>query len=143
MTLIFQRWQKKCVTNQSNIIYKQLLNEISIESLGLRLHEFKWDNLKTSNDSNVACNEFLDTFTSVYYKCFPRMKTKMKARKLCITWITKGIAKSSRKKTKTMRKMFEKLPSSKLSMYKTYKILFETMEKKTRTIVTQKKYSKL
>ena len=58
---------------------KQLLNEISIESLRLKLGEIKWDNLKTSNDSNVACNEFFDTFTSLYNECFPSLKTTMKA----------------------------------------------------------------
>ena len=46
-------------------IHKRIFNETSIESFKLRLWEIKWDNLKTSNDSTLAYNEFLDTFTSL------------------------------------------------------------------------------
>ena len=60
--------------------------------------EVKWNNLKTSNDSNLAYDKFLDTFTSLYSVCFPRLKIKVKVRNRLRTWITRGIAKSSKKK---------------------------------------------
>ena len=95
-------------------IHKQIFNETSIESFRLRLREIKWDNLKTSHESNLAYNEFLDTFTFLYDECFPRVKIKMKARNSFKSWITKGIAKSSEKK-QIIRKIFEKPQSSKRS----------------------------
>ena len=79
-------------------IHKQILNETSIESFRPRLREIKWDNLKTSNDSNLTYNEFLDTFPSLYDHYFPRVKIKVKARNSFKSWITKAIAKSSKKK---------------------------------------------
>ena len=48
----------------------------------------------------VAYNEFFDTFTSLYNGCFPRVKIKVKALISFRPWITKGIAKSSKKKQK-------------------------------------------
>ena len=79
-------------------IHKRIFNETSTESFRLRLQEIKWDNLKTSNDSNVAYNEFLDTFASVYDNCFPRVKIKVKAQNFFRPWITKSIAEPSKKK---------------------------------------------
>ena len=81
-------------------IHKQIFNETSIESFRLRLREIKWDNLKTSNDSNLAYNEFLYTFASLYNECFSSLRKKVKAQNSFMPWITKGIAKSSRKNKK-------------------------------------------
>ena len=61
-------------------IHKQIFNEISIESFRLRLWEIKWDNLLTSNHTNLAYNKFLDTFPSLCDDCFPRVKIRVKAR---------------------------------------------------------------
>ena len=57
-------------------ICQRTLYETSIESFRLRLWEIKSDNLKTSNNSNLAYNEFLNTFTSLNDDCFPRVKKK-------------------------------------------------------------------
>ena len=73
--LTFQIGEKKCVTNQNN---KIIFNDISIESFWLC--ETKWDNVKTSNNFNLADNEFLNAFTSPYDGCFLMMKKKVKAR---------------------------------------------------------------
>ena len=85
-------------------IYKRIFHKTSIESFRLRLREIKWDNLKISNDSKLAYNEFLDTFKSLYDGCFRRVKIKVKARNSFKPWITKGIAKSSKKKQKLYEK---------------------------------------
>ena len=98
--LAFRTDQKKMCNKSEQHIHTQIFNETSIESFKLWLREIKWDNLKTSNDSNLAYNEFLDTFTSIYDDCFPRVKIKVKARNSFKPWITKGIAKSSKKKQK-------------------------------------------
>ena len=77
--LTFQIGEKKMCKKSEQHIHKRIFNETSIESFRLRLQEIKWDNLKTSNDSHLAYNEFLDTFTSLYDDCFTRAKIKVKA----------------------------------------------------------------
>ena len=91
---------------------EQHIHKASIESFRLRLWEIKWDNLNASNDSNLAYTEFLETLTSLYDNCFPRVEIKVKTQNSFKPWITKGIAQ---KKTKIIRKIFEKPQPSKLS----------------------------
>ena len=98
----------------------------------MRLREIKWDNLKTSNDSNLAYKELLDTFTSLYDDCFPRMKIKVKAQNSFRSWIVKSIAKSSKKKQKMYEKYLKKRNPLNLATYKTYKNLFETIKRKSK-----------
>ena len=78
--LVFQVGQKKMSTKSEQHINKRTFDETSIVSFRLRLLEIKWDNFKTYSDSNLAYNELLDTFTSLYDDCFPRVKIKVKAR---------------------------------------------------------------
>ena len=91
-----------------------------------------WDNLKTSNDSNLAYNQFLDTFTSLYNECFPRVKMKVKVQNSFRPWITKGIAKSSEKKQKLYERYLKNRNPQNLATYKTYKNLFGTIKRKSK-----------
>ena len=113
-------------------IHKRIFNETSIESFRLRLREIKWDTLKTSNDSNLAYNEFLDTFTYLYDDCFVRVKIKVKAQNTFRPWITKGIAKSSKKKQKLYEKYLKNHNPQNLATYRTYKNRFETIKRKSK-----------
>ena len=63
--LAFRTSEKKICNKSEQHIHKQIFKETSIESFRLRLREIRWDHLKTSNDSNLAYNEFLNTFTSL------------------------------------------------------------------------------
>ena len=90
--LVFHIVEKK-MSNKSEHIHKQTFNEASIELFEVRLRKIKCYNLKTSKESNLAYNEFLDTFTSLYDDCFPRVKIKVKVRNPFRSYITKGIAK--------------------------------------------------
>ena len=78
--LAFQIGEKKMCSKSEQHIYKRIFNETSTKSFRLQLRETKWDNLKTSNEKNLAYNEFLETLTSIYDDCFPRVKIKVKAR---------------------------------------------------------------
>ena len=111
------------------LIRKQIFNGTSIESIRLRLPEIKWDNLKTSKDLNLAYNEFFHTFTPLYDDCFPTVKIKVKARNSFRPWITKGIAKFSKKKQKLYEKHLKNRNSQNLATYETYKSLFETIKR--------------
>ena len=128
------RWEKVCNKSEQNIF-----NETWIESFRFRLWEIKWDNLKTSNDSNVAYNEFLDIFTSLYDDCLPRLKIKVKARNPNRHWITKDIAKSSRKKQKFYENNLKNRYPQNLATYKTYKNLLETIKRKSKKIYYSEK----
>ena len=63
--LAFRTSEKKICNKSEQHIHKQIFKETSIESFRLRLREIRRDHLKTSNDSNLAYNEFLNTFTSL------------------------------------------------------------------------------
>ena len=63
--LAFWTGEKKMCNKSEQHFRKRIFNETSIEPLRLRQREIKWDNLKKSNNSNLASNEFLDTFTSL------------------------------------------------------------------------------
>ena len=102
-------------------IHKRIFNETSRETFKLRLREINWDNLKTSNDSNLAYNEFL-----------PRVKMNMKARNSFRSWITNGIANSSKKKQKLYEKYSKNHNPQNLAPCKTYKNLFETIKRKSK-----------
>ena len=83
-------------------IHKQIFNETSIEPFRRRLWEIKWNNLLTSNDANLAYNELLETFTSLYEDCFPRMKIKVKAWIPFRSWATKGLLGKNKNCTKNI-----------------------------------------
>ena len=128
-------WEKVC----NKISEQNIFNETWIESFRFRLWEIKWDNLKTSNDSNVAYNEFLDIFTSLYDDCLTRLKIKVKARNPNRHWITKDIAKSSRKKQKFYENNLKNRYPQNLATYKTYKNLLETIKRKSKKIYYSEK----
>ena len=109
-----------------------MFNETSVESFRLRLWGIKWDRFKTSNNSNLVFNEFLDTFTSLYDDCFPSVKIKKKARNPFGPRITKGIAKSSSKKQKLYEKYLKNRNPQNLATCKTYENLFQTIKRKSK-----------
>ena len=50
----------------------------------------------------------LKFFSSLYDKCFPKKKIKLKPQQYNILWITKGIKKLPRRKQKSYKKFLEK-----------------------------------
>ena len=67
------------------------------------LCHIKWDHLFMQTDPNLAYDIFSNTVTALFNKHFPlRRKSRKSAKK---RWITKGLKKSSRIKTKLYKKM--------------------------------------
>ena len=60
------------------------------------------------------------------------MKITVKARNSFKPWITKGIAKSSKKKQKLYEKYLKNRNPKNVAMYKTYKNLFEIIKRKSK-----------
>ena len=96
------------------------------------MHEIFWENLKTLEDPNEAYNKFLEILTPLYDKFFPKLKATLKSKKTYSPWITRGIAKSS----KRIQKFYEKFLKSRSHLnetnYKNYKNLFETIKHKSK-----------
>lgn len=88
----------------------------------MHLREIKWDNLRKSNDSNLAYNEFLGTFTALHNHYFSGVNIKVKVQNPLRTWITNNIAKSSTKKQKVYKKKFENRNPQNLARQKNKKM---------------------
>ena len=97
-----------CSAKNTWIIYRVKSN---MEAFRLELQRRDCDNVLNSNDPCYAYSTFLDSFTSLYNKCFPLKK--IRARKCTVRkpWITKGLMKSIKKKN-IMYKQFLCSPTS-------------------------------
>ena len=99
-----------------------------------------WDEIKNCDDPNEAYKKFFNLFYSIYDIYFLKVLVRLKTKHTQSPWIRKGIAKSSKRKQKLYEK-FSKHRTRKTELaYKSYKNLFETLRKKLRKNITQKKY---
>ena len=83
-------------------------------------------------DPNKAYKCFLDIFIDIYDNSFPKSEVKVKFKSDQSHWITKGIAKSSKKKQRLYEKFLKNRTPQKEEIYKTYKRLFETIKKRSK-----------
>ena len=67
---------------------------------------------------------FLDIFTDIYDNSFPKSEVKIKFKSDQSPWITKGIAKSSKKKQRRDEKFLKNRTLKNEQTYKTYKNRF-------------------
>ena len=74
----------------------------------------------------------LDTFIEIYDKPLPKTEVKVKFKSDQRPWITKRIAKSSKKKQKLYKKVLKNRTPKNEETYKTYKNLFETIKKRSK-----------
>ena len=58
-------------------------------------------------DPNKAYKDFLDIFTDIYDNSFPKSEVKVKFKSDESPWITKGIAKLSKKKQRLCEKFLK------------------------------------
>ena len=70
----------------------------------------------------------ITTFISVYDNVFPKVKVRIKTKSLHSSWITKGIAKSSKRMQKLYEKYLKKGTNETEAAYKLYKNLFESIK---------------
>ena len=79
-------------------VHKRNYDENAIESFKQRLRETDWAELKKCEDPNEAYKHIFETFILVYDNFFPKVKAQIKTKSLHSPWLTKGIAKSSKRK---------------------------------------------
>ena len=65
-------------------------------------------------------------------KSFPKSEVKVKFRSDQSPWITKAIAKSSKKKQRLYEKLLKNRTPKNEEIYKTYKNLFETIKRRSK-----------
>ena len=81
---------------------------------------------------NKTYKYFFDIFIDIYDNSFPKSKVKVKFKGDQSPWITKGIAKLSKKKQRLYEKFLKNRTPQNKETYKTYKNLFETIKKRSK-----------
>ena len=117
-------------TTQRTVVkstYKRSYCEIFFDKFKNILHNRNWDDIKKNKDPNKAHGYFLNIFIDIYDKLFPKSEVKVKFKSDQSPWITKGIAKSSKKKQRLYEKFLKNRTPKNEETYKTYKNLLESI----------------
>ena len=113
-------------------VHKRNYDENAIESFKQRLREIDRAELKKYEDPNEAYKHFFETFILVYDNFFPKVKVRIKTKSLHSPWITKGIAKSSKRKQNLYEKYLKRRTNDTETAYKLYKNLFESIKRRAK-----------
>ena len=87
----------------------------------------------------------INTFSisiDIYDKSFPKSDVKLKFKSDQSPWITKGIAKSPKKKQRLHEKLLKNRTPKNEKTYKTYKNLFETIKRRSKKTFYSEKLQK-
>ena len=122
----------------TNVAIMKKISKLSIndyfQSVGMRL--------KTVMVPMRLINSFLNIFNSIYDIYFPKVFVRLKTKHIKSPWITKGIAKSSKRKQKLYEKFLKHGTRQTELAYKSYKSLFESLKKKAKKKYYSEKISK-
>ena len=122
--------------------YKRSYCENKVGKFKNILHNRNWDDITKIEDPNKAYKYFLNIFIDIYDKSFPKSEVKVKFKSDQSPWITKGIAKSSKKKQRLYEKFLKNRTPKNEETYKTYKNLFETIKRRSKKKVYSEKLQK-
>ena len=79
---------------------KRNYNEENIKFFNDRLLSINWDEIQNCDDPNETYQQFFNIFNSIYDIYFPKALVTLKTKHIQSPWITKGIAKSFKRKQK-------------------------------------------
>ena len=113
-------------------IHKRIYDKKAIESFKQSLRENIWKDLKRCEDLNEAYKTFFETFISVYDNFFPKVNVRIKTKSIHSPWITKGIARSSKRKQKLYEKYLKRRTSESEAAWRSYKNLFESIKRRSK-----------
>ena len=122
--------------------YKRSYNEENIKAFNHRLLSINWDETKNCDDPNEAYKQFFNIFNSIYDIYFPKVLVRLKTKHIQSLWKTKGIANSSKRKQKLYEKFLKHRTRETELAYKSYKNLFENLQKKAKKKYYLEKISK-
>ena len=97
----------KQINKENMFIYKITYNIESIELFKQILHETKWDEIMSFQNSDDAYKAFLKQFSTLYDTYLPEKKIKLKNKDLQSPWITKRIRTSSNRKKRLYEKFLK------------------------------------
>ena len=112
--------------------YKRSCCEKNIDRFKNILHNRNWDDIKKIEDPNKAYKYFLHIFIDIYDNSFPRSEVKARFKSDQTPWITKAIAKSSKKKQTLYEKFLKNRTPENEETYETFKNLFETIKRRSK-----------
>ena len=119
-------------SNEPIHITKREINDKSIAYFKTLLSIVYWKHVLNENSPNNAYNEFLRIFLGLYNETFPSQKIKIKRKSFSSPWMTKGLAKPSKKKQILYEKFLKNRKPEKGLNYKQYKTLFKSLKKKSK-----------
>ena len=120
-------------------MHRYIINESSKATFKRRLRETSWDAVKGLDNPNESYVKFIKTIRQIYDDCFPKTKFKVKSNNKANPWITKDIAKSSKRKQKLYEKLLKNRSIQNEKIYKDYRKLFETITMKSKWIYYSEK----
>ena len=129
------------ISPNKNIIYQRKINDESIDDFKYLLQHVNWSDVMNT-DTNDSYNKFLNKFCELYDVAFPEIKIEVKPKNMLSPWITKGLAKSSKRKQKLYEKFLRRRNLKNETAYKTYKNLFEKLKKNSQRSYFQEKLKK-
>ena len=113
-------------------MHKRIINESSKATFKRQLRKTSWDPVKGLGNPNESYVKFIETVTQIYDGCFPKTKFKIKCNNKGNPWITRGIAKSSKRKQNLCEKFLKSRSIQNEKIYKDYRKLFETIIMKSK-----------
>ena len=113
-------------------LYKRNSKEENIKAFSHELLTIYWDEIKNCDDSSEAYKQFFNIFNPIYDIYFPKVLVRLKGKHIQNPWITKAIAKSSKRKQKLYEKFLKHETRETELAYKLYKNLFESLWKKAK-----------
>ena len=117
---------------KNRYLRKRIINESSKATLKRRLRETSWDAVKGLDNPNKSYVAFIETIMQIYDDCFPKTKFKIKSNNKANPWITKGIAKSYKRKQKLYDKFLKNHSIQNEKIYNDSRKLFETITMKSK-----------
>ena len=111
--------------------YKRSYNEKDIDNLKIVYTTEIGITLKKIEDPSNAYKYFVDIFIDIYDNSFPELEVKVKFKSDQSPWLSKGIAKSSKRNNDFM-KSSETIEPHKMKIHKIYKCLSETIKKRSK-----------
>ena len=78
---------------------KRHINENSVKYFRSILDSVDWNLITQTSTRDSSYNIFLDKFIKLYDIAFPERKVEIKQKNLTSPWITRGLKKSSKKKS--------------------------------------------
>ena len=129
---IFQLSDKFRSQGRAAIPFQYIISRNFVELLKNKLQNEELNGIKISNEVINVCAVFLKIIWSLYDKCFPKKKIKLKPKAQCRPCIMKGIRKSSKKKQRLYEKLLEKQRLKNEAEHREYRNLIEVTKRRSK-----------